>query len=401
MDTLAPKFAAAEMIETMPRRTRPTRLKLTVYLILMAVTLTLVVGGLYAFDQFKKTMIAKFFAGNVPPPATVSAVAATTEALPRFLDGIGTLTAVHQVTMAPEIAGRITAIMFEAGATVKAATPLVQLNDATDRADLANFQAQERLAQLNLGRSRTLAGKNFGTQQSVDQGQTLLDTARAGIAKAEAMIAQKLVRAPFSGRLGVRQVEIGQILSTGTPIVTLTDLDSLYVNFTLPEAASGAIKLGQTVNLRVDALPGRTVSAAVSAIEPQIDAATRSLKVQATLVNPGHLLLPGMFASVRVVLPPQENVVTLPETAVDYTAYGETVYLVREDAIGADGKPVLKAIQSFVKTGTRHDGKVAIINGVISGERVVIAGQVKLHNGSAVQLTPDTALTKPAQPPVH
>jgi len=383
------------------RRPTPSRRKLAVRLVVMALILTVVFGGLYAFDQFRKSMIAKFFAGNVPPPAAVSSVIAEAENMPRFLEGIGSLTAVHQVTVAPEAAGRITAVLFEAGAAVKAGQPLVQLNDAPDRADLASYRAQERLALVTLERSQTLADKSFGTRQTVDQSQSQLDTARAGIARAEAMIAEKLVRAPFSGQLGVRQIEVGQYLSAGTAVVTLTDLDQLYVNFTVPEQARTSLLVGQSVELRVDAVPGRSFPATVTVIEPQVDAGTRSIKVQATVANPDHLALPGMFAAARVVLPPQSDVVTVPETAVDYSAYGESIYVVREGAAGVDGKPALKAVQTFVKTGARHDGKVAVLEGVASGDRVVTAGQIKLHNGAAVILSSDTALTKPAQPPVN
>jgi multidrug efflux system membrane fusion protein len=398
MDTFSPETVADE---APLERVRPSRRKVAVRFVLMALLLTLVGGGLYGFEKFREGMIAKFFAGNVPPPATVSTVLAVAEPMPRTLDGIGTVVAVHQVTVAPEVGGRITAIQFESGATVKAGAPLLQLNDGPDRADLAAARAQETYAQVTLDRSQTLAVKNFGTRQSVDQSQSQLDAARAAIAHADAVIAQKLVRAPFSGQLGVRQVEVGQYLAAGTAIVTLTDLDQLYVNFTLPEQARSMLAPGQSVTFRADAFADRTFNATLTTIEPQIDSGTRTIKIQASLQNPDHRLLPGMFAKVQVVLPPQPGVVTLPETAVDYTAYGESVYLVRDGSPGADGKPSLKAVQSFVKTGPHHDGNIAILEGVSAGDRVVTAGQVKLHNGAAVVLVNDTALTKPAVTPIN
>ncbi len=398
MDTFSPETIADKVPQ---ERVAPSRGKVAFRFVLMALVLTGLGGGLYGFEQFRQGMIAKFFAGNVPPPATVSAVTAVSEDMPRMLDGIGTVVAVHQVTVAPEVGGRITAILFEAGANVSAGAPLVQLNDAPDRADLAADRAQVTFAQLTLDRSKTLAVKSFGTQQSVDQSQSQLDAAKAAIAHAEAIIAQKMVRAPFAGQLGVRQVELGQYLAAGTAVVSLTDLDQLYVNFTLPEQARSVLALGQAVEFRADAFSDRTFSATVTAIEPQVDSGTRTIKIQASLQNPGHLLLPGMFAKVQVVLPPQSGVVTLPETAVDYTAYGELVYLVRDSGTDAAGKPALKVVQSFVKTGPRHDGKVAILEGVSAGDRVVNAGQVKLHNGAAVVLTSDTVLTKPVVTPVN
>ena len=384
-----------------PRRPTPGRGKLIVRLVIMTLLLALVSGGLYGFDQFRKTMMAKYFATNVPPPAAVATAVATAEAIPRFLEGIGTLAAVHQVTVAPEVGGRITAILFEAGAAVAAGAPLVQINDSPDRADLASFKAQERLALLTLERSRTLAVKNFGTQQSVDQSQSQLDVARAGIARVEAVIAEKLIRAPFAGQLGIRMAEVGQIVGTGAPMVTLSNLDQLYANFALPEQARDSLRLNQPVELLTDAFPGRVFPATVTVIEPQVDAGTRSIKAQATLSNPDHLLLPGMFAAVRVKLAPQIDAVTVPETALDVTPYGESVYLVHEEGTTSDGKPVFKATQSFVKTGVRHDGRVVILEGVAAGDRVVSAGQIKLHNGSTV--TPQEAgpLTKPSVPPMN
>lgn len=398
MDTMTPNVAEDE---GSANRSPRGRRKLIVRFTVMSVILALVFGGFYAFDQFRKSMIAKFFAGNVPPPATVSSALADAEPMPRFLEGIGTLAAVHQVTVAPEAGGRVTAVLFEAGATVKAGQPLVQLNDGPDRADLASYRAQERLALVTLERSQTLADKNFGTRQTVDQAQSQLDTARAGIARADAVIAQKLVRAPFAGQLGVRQIEVGQFLSAGTAVVTLTDPTLLYINFTLPEQARTSLKVGQTVEVRLDAVPGRVFQAGVNAIEPQVDAGTRSIKVQATMNNADGTALPGMFAAVRVVLPPVPNIVSVPETAIDYTAYGEAVYVVRPSDAGADGKAGLKAVQIFVKTGTHHDGRVSVLEGIAAGDRVVTAGLIKLHNGAPVVLSSDTALTKPAQPPVN
>ena len=401
-ETIASSEASAGGAPQTPVPARPVRLKVAVWFTLVALILAVVGGGLYWFEQFREKMIANYFAGNVPPPTAVSTVEAVAEAMPRTLDGIGTVTAVHQVTVAPEVGGRITAIQFEAGGTVKAGAPLVQLNDAPDRADLASAEAQRTYGQVTLDRSRTLAVRSFGTQQAVDQSQSQLDAARAAIAHAEATIAQKLVRAPFGGQLGVRQVEVGQYLAAGTAIVTLTDLDQLYVNFTLPEQARSALVSGQQVTVRADAFPDRTFTATLTTIEPQVDSGTRSIKGQASLANPDHLLLPGMFAKIQVLLPPRPGVVTVPETAVDYTAYGESVYLVHEDGRDAAGLPVLKAVQSFVKTGPRHDGKVAILEGVAAGDRVVSAGQVKLHGGTVVVLpVNDTVLSKPAVTPIN
>jgi len=382
-------------------RPRPPRRKLILRFSIMAALLIVVLGGLYGFDLFRQKMIAQFFANNVPPPVLVSAVPAGVEAMPQHLDGIGTIVAEHQVTVSPEVSGRVTKILFESGADVKAGDPLVQINDNPERADLANFQALAHLAEVTLARSNKLATQQFMAQQTVDQNQSELQVAQAEIARTQAIIAEKLVRAPFDGQLGVRQIDVGQYLSAGNAIVTLTDLDTLHVDFTLPEQARASLAVGQSVEFRVDAFHDRVFQAKLTAIEPQIDPETRTIKVQATLDNPRHLLLPGMFAAARVQLPPQPNVVTVPETAVDYTAYGESVYILQADGKDDAGNPKYKAVQTFVKAGARHDGRIAILEGVQPGDLVVNAGQVKLQNGAAAVIGGDGALAKPASTPAN
>ena len=353
-------------------------------------------GGLYGFNRFREQAIATYFANNKPPPAQVSAAEVETEAVARFATGIGSVAAVHQVTINPEVGGRVTKIFFEAGASVKAGDPLVQLNDAPERGDLASYEAQARWAQTTLERSSQLAQRQFEARETVDQKQSQLDQARAMIIKTEAVIAQKLIRAPFSGHLGTRQAEVGQYLTPGAPIVTLTDLATLYVNFTLPSQMRAQISAGQRVTVTADAYPGRIFSAEITTIEPQISADTRTMTVQATMPNPDDALLPGMFVNAAVVLPPQTDVMVLPETAVDYTLYGDSVYVIREDGKDANGKPILKAVRTPVKTGARVGGKVAILQGVEPGERVVAAGQVKVQNGAPVAISDSPAPQPPA-----
>jgi membrane fusion protein, multidrug efflux system len=381
-----------------PDRTAAHRPKTLRWLVIVGVLLALVLGGFYGFNRYRAQAIANFFANNKPPPAQIAAVIATTETVPRFATGIGSLAAVHQVTITPEIGGLATAILFEPGATVKAGDPLVQLNDAPDRGDLANYEAQARLAAVSLERAKLLAQRQAGPQQTVDQTQSQLDQARAQIIKTQAIIAQKLIRAPFAGRLGVRQIDLGQYLSQGTTIVTLTELDELYVNFTLPSTMRATIVLGQTVNITADAFPGRAFTARITTLEPQVRADTRTMMVQATLANPDEALLPGMFVNAAVVLPAERDQVVLPETAVDYTLYGDSVYVVREDGADAAGKPVAKAFRTPVKTGTRWEGKVAILSGVDPGALVVAAGQIKLQNGAPVIVTGNPPPQAPANP---
>jgi multidrug efflux system membrane fusion protein len=377
-------------------RTRPVRM--VRWFIIIGLLLGLLVGGLVWFNWFRGQMIAQFFANNKPPPSPVTAVVAKSEVIPNLLTAVGDLAAVHQVNVTPDVSGRITDIMFTAGATVKAGSPLVQLFDGPEQGDLASFKAQSTGASLALDRAKQLAARQFGPQSTVDAAQATYDTAIAGIAKTEALISQKLVRAPFDGELGVRRIEVGQYLSAGTQIVTLTDLSMLYANFTVPEKASAALKVGQTVRLTVDAYPGRTFEGKITTIEPQIAADTRNIRVQATIENPDHILKPGMFTTTTVVLPERAPVVTVPETAVDYTLYGDSVFLITEKK-SDDGKTSLVVVRTFVRTGDRVGGRAEILEGLKAGDRVVAVGQLKLQSGAAVAISTDPAPVIPANPP--
>jgi membrane fusion protein, multidrug efflux system len=377
-------------------KARPVRM--VRWFIIVGLLLTLLVGALVGFNAFRNHMIAQFFANNKPPPTPVSIAEAKSEVIPNLLTAVGDLAAVHQVNVTSDVGGRITGIMFEAGSTVKAGSPLVQLFDAPDQGDLASFKAQAVVAQLSLDRAKQLAAKQFGPQATVDSAQAAYDQAIAGISKTEALISQKLVRAPFDGELGVRHVEVGQFLTAGTQIVTLTDLSMLYANFTVTEKQSAQLKVGQTVRIVVDAYPKRNFEGKITAIEPQISADTRNIHVQATIANPDHILKPGMFTTTTVVMPDKPAVVTVPETAVDYTLYGDSVFLLTEKKED-DGKTSLTAVRTFVRTGNRIEGRTEILSGVKPGDRVVAVGQLKLQSGVAVAISPDPAPVIPANPP--
>lgn len=366
-------------------------------LAIMAVALALVFGGIVFFNHMRDQGMAAYFANNRPPPTLVSVAAAKSVHRIRTLSGIGSLEAVHQVTLSPEVAGRVTQILFTAGARVHKGDPLVQLDDSVERGDLANYQAQARYAEKELARSRALVGKQFAAQSTVDQNQATLDEARAMIAKTQAQIDQKLVRAPFDGRLGIRQIHLGEYLSAGTAIATLTDLTQMYVNFTLPEQDRPSIAIGQVVHFAVDAFPDRTFDARLTAIEPQVTASTRTIQVQATAANPDEALLPGMYANVTVDLPGGANFIMVPTTAVDYSLYGDSVFIVRQAGKDAAGKPLWTAKRTYVKTGAQTSGgEIAILNGVAAGDQVVVSGQLKLPNEAAVVPTTRNSLVKPA-----
>jgi multidrug efflux system membrane fusion protein len=377
-------------------RARPVRM--VRWFIIVGLLLVLLVGALVGFNAFRSRMIAQFFANNKPPPATVTIAEAKSEVIPNLLTAVGDLAAVHQVNVTSDVSGRITDIMFTAGSEVKAGSELVQLFDGPEQGDLASFKAQATGAQLALDRAKQLAARQFGPQATADAAQATYDQANAGIAKTQAIISQKMVRAPFDGQLGVRHVEVGQYLTAGTQIVSLTDLSTLYANFTVTEKDSAALKVGQTVRIAVDAYPGRTFEGQINAIEPQIATDTRNIRVQATLANPDHILKPGMFATTTVVLPDKPAVITVPETAVDYTLYGDSVFLITEKKED-DGKTSLTAVRTFVRTGNRIDGRAEVLSGLKPGDRVIAVGQLKLQSGAAVAISTDPAPPIPASPP--
>jgi multidrug efflux system membrane fusion protein len=368
------------------------------WLIIVGGALVLLVVAIVGFNAFRNHMIAQFFAGMKPPPTVVAVAEAKSEVLPNFLTAVGDLAAINQVNVTTDVNGRVTEILFQPGSEVKAGDPLIQLYDAPDQSDLASYKAQTLAAQLALDRAKALLARSFGPQATVDQAQAVYDQGAAAVAKTEAIISQKRITAPFSGVLGVRVVQLGQYLSAGTQIVSLTDLSRLYLNFTVTEKDRAVLNVGQTVRIKVDAYPDRTFEGKITTIEPQISADTRNVRVQATLENPQRILQPGMFASTTVELPPKPAAITVPETAVDYTLYGDSVWLITETK-DAEGKASLKTDRTFVKTGSRIGGRVVITSGVKAGDRVVAVGQLKLQSGSAVAISPDQPPAIPAQPP--
>ena len=375
---------------------RPVRM--VRWFIIVGTLLAALVAGLVFFKFVFLPNLFKEIFGRKPPPTSISIAEAKSETIPNLLTAVGDLAAVHQVNVTSDLNGRITEIMFTAGATVKQGTPLLQLFDGPEQADLLSFKAQATVAQISLERAKQLASRQFGPQATVDQAQSAFDQANAGIAKTQAIISQKQVRAAFDGDLGVRKVEVGQYLTAGTQIVSLTDLSQLFANFTVTEKDSGALKVGQVVRIAVDAYPGRAFEGKITTIEPQIATDTRNIRVQASIANPDRILKPGMFATTTVVLPDRPPVVTIPETAVDYTLYGDSVYLLNEKKED-DGKTSLTVVRTFVQTGNRVQGRAEILKGLKPGDRVVAVGQLKLQSGAAVTISADPQPVIPAKPP--
>ncbi len=367
---------------------------------IVLILMLLVAGALFGYQLFVKKMMGQFFAAMAnPPPAPVSVAEAIEQPVPRTLEGIGSITAVRQVVITPEVSGRVEDIKFEAGDVVVKGGVLLLMNDDQEAGDLEIYKAQAKLAELNLNRSSKLVDI-AAPRSTVDQFRASLDEARGAIARTEALIAKKSIVAPFDGVLGIRNANLGQYLNPGDSIVTLTDLSELFINFTLPEQTLADVRVGQEINFTVDAYPATKFTAKINAIEPQVGEETRTVKVQATMQNPNDVLQPGMFAKVQVTLPSGDKAAIVPETSVDFTIYGDSVFVLRtpekaEEQKTEQGEALYIAERVYVKTGTRFDNKVALIDGKIkAGDKLVTSGQLKVTPGAKVKIAPVDTLAK-------
>jgi multidrug efflux system membrane fusion protein len=322
-------------------------------------------------------------APQAPPPAAVVAIAVTPVDAPASLEAVGSLRAVREVMLSPEVAGRVVAIRFAGGDSVRAGAPLVQLYDAPERADRAAAVARAKFAAAQLARSRELAASGAEARQLLDQRVAEHDQATAAVDQFDARLFQKTIRAPFSGVLGIRRVNPGQYLNPGDQIATLTALDELYVDFTLPQQELSRLRVGGAVNLTSDAWPGRNFTARVNAIEPRIGADTRNVTVQALAANPGGTLRPGMHVTVALQLPPERAALVVPTTAIQTSASGDSVTVVR----GANARQGGKVEVVPVTTGRRIGDRVIIDRGVKPGDVVVVEGQLRLQPGAQVKVS--------------
>ncbi|OLF53756.1 efflux RND transporter periplasmic adaptor subunit [Pseudomonas chlororaphis] len=331
-----------------------------------------------------------------PLPAIKVAVAPVVQGpMPNLLTGIGELEATRQVMVTAEASGLVTLIAFRPGETVRVGQTLVQLNDAPERGELARLQAQASNARSRLQRTRLLLPQQAATQEQLDEAQADFRQIQGDIARVTALIEQKRIKAPFSGVLGVRKINLGQFVQAGEPMVSLTDAQTLYANVNLPERSLAQLKPGQDMQLSVDAYPDRSFAGTVSTLEPRIDPGTRTLLVQATVPNAQHLLAPGMYVNAQVSLPTSAQVLSVPETAVSYNSYGDFVY-----AVQGDDPQALKARLVQVKTGQRSAGRVVLLDGVKASDRVVTSGQLRLSNGAHIEIIPwdNVALKAPLAP---
>jgi len=352
-------------------------------MLIMLAVVAVLFGGLFGFKAFLGGVIRKSISAQGIPPQTVSTAKAQFAEWQGEFQAVGTLRAVRGADLASEVPGVITAIQFQSGQEIEAGAPLVQLNNESDLARLRSLAAAAELAETIYERDKKQLEIQAVSQAVVDADAASLKSARAQVAEQQALVNKKLVRAPFSGRLGIRAVDIGQYVNAGVKLVTLQALDPVYVDFFAPQKSLERIAVKQKVTLKVDAFPGQEFSGEISSIDPRLDPATRNIQVRATVRNPKHSLLPGMFATVVLASGGRQRYLTLPQTAVSYNPYGDTVFVVEENK-GKDEKVALVAQQKFVTTGETRGDQVAILSGIKEGDTVVTAGQIKLRSGFPV-----------------
>jgi membrane fusion protein, multidrug efflux system len=371
---------------------------MTKRMVIMLVAVAIVFGGLYGFQMFKASMIKKFMAGMSSPTQTISATRAATSEWQPNVEAVGSLRAVKGADLSLEVAGVVGAISFNSGDDVEEGTQLLKLRDDDDVAKLQSLQAMSELNQINYDRDQKQFKIQAVSQATLDTDAANLKNAKAQVAQQQAILDKKSLRAPFAGHLGIRAVDLGQYLSAGTVIVTLQELDPIFVDFFVPQQSVDQVRLGQIVTVKVDAYKDQTFAGEISAVNPKVDASSRNVQIRATMKNPDHKLIPGMYATIDIATGQPQNFVTLPQTAITYNPYGDTVYLVDSKGNDAGGKPQLVARQTFVTTGPTRGDQVAILKGVSEGDMIVTAGQLKLHNGTNVLIDNSITPTADARP---
>lgn len=339
-----------------------------------------VLGAIFGYKYVQVRAAKAALANRKPVPAAVTTAKAAQQHWAMSLGSVGTLQSYQGITVRSEIEGRIIKVPFESGTRVKAGDVLVEMDTATEAAQLRSYEATARLAELNLQRARDLRQTNANTQVDLDQSEAAFLQAQASIEATKATLAKKRIVAPFDGRIGIRQVSVGQFLNKGDALATLEDVDPMYADFALPQQNIAQLAVGMPVKVTVDAFPDRQFDGKIEAIDPRITDTTRNLRLRATLANQDETLHPGMFARIDVVLPGTKDVMVLPATAVVYSPYGDSVYVVATK----DGN--LIAEQRWVKVGPKRGDLISILEGVKEGEEVVTIGQSKLRPGSPLKV---------------
>ncbi len=353
-------------------------------LLILILVVAIVLGGILGWQAFIGSMIRKGMSAAARAPQTVSTVTAAKTSWQGQIHAVGSLRALRGADLSAQASGVVDEIEFESGNDVPAGKLLLRLKPNDDFAKLEQLQAAAELAAQTLKRDQEQFAAQAISQATIDTDVSTLKSARAQVAAQQALIEEKIVKAPFAGRLGIRQVDLGQYLTAGTTVVTLQALDPILVDFYVPQQALGRLKVGQTAVATVDTYPGARFAGVIESINSKVDTVSRNVQVRASFRNADKRLVPGMFADVAVDAGVAVLRITLPQTTITYNPYGDTVYLVHRGAADAGGKPALTVEQRFVKLGATRGDQVAIESGVDEGDVVVSAGQMKLRNGAAV-----------------
>jgi membrane fusion protein (multidrug efflux system) len=353
-------------------------------LLMLSVTLIVLSAlGLLKYKQVRTGMVA--LAAYQPPPEAVTTVVATRAAWPASTTVVGSVAAVQGITVSADLPGTVARINFDSGRAVRQGEILVELDTRQERAQLRALEAQRDLARVNYTRMETLVQEGVISRMEYDKASADQRQTDANVAEIRATIERKMIRAPFSGILGIRKVSLGQYLAAGGPVVPLQSLDPIYVNFSIPQQMAAQVKVGRLLQITTKEVSGQAFTGRVTALDSVIDEATRNVQVQATLPNPQGKLRPGMFVEVDLSLGGSRTVISLPASAIAYAPYGDSVFVVT-DVKDQNGRTYRGVRQQFVKVEGSRGDQVAIVSGINPGDEVVSSGVFKLHNGSAVQV---------------
>jgi membrane fusion protein, multidrug efflux system len=352
----------------------------------MLVIVTIIFGIIFGIYGAKKLLFMYFMSHYEMPAVTISATTAKTKTWQSYLSAIGTLTAINGTDISSEAAGIITEIHFASGQFVNQGDVLIILDTEIEQAQLKNDQAKMKLAKINYERNQTLLKKNALSQSAFDTSLAELEEAQANLQVTQAKIKQKTIVAPFSGKIGIRQVSVGDYVAPGNAMVSLQSLDPLYVQFNLPEQNLPLLYLQQPIDISIysNGKGSKVFHGVLTAINSKIEQATRNILVQATIPNKDLHLYPGMFAQVKVWLKAQNNIITLPQTAISYSLHGDSVFIINSDKKDKAGNPLFYVTRQYVKVGERRGDEVAILEGIKAGDQVVTSGQLKLQNNTHV-----------------
>jgi membrane fusion protein (multidrug efflux system) len=358
--------------------------RMAVALIIVVLLVALLVGGVFGWQAFVGSFFKKFMEQAAAAPQTVSTVTAARTSWQAQVHAIGSLRAVRGADLSAQASGVVDTIAFDSGNDVPAGKVLLKLRPNDDFAKLDQLEAAAELAEQTLKRDQEQFTAQAVSQAVIDTDVSTLKAARAQVIAQRALIDEKIVKAPFAGRLGIRQVDLGQYLAAGTTIVTLQALDPILIDFYVPQQALKDVHPGQAVSASVDTFPGVAFPGVIESINSKVDSASRNVQIRASFANADHRLVPGMFASVSIDAGSATNEITLPQTAITYNPYGNTVFVVEHGTSG--GKPRDTVQQRFVKLGDTRGDQVAVLSGIAPGDVVVSAGQMKLRNGTAIAI---------------